>query len=140
DYNSIYNSSLILALDSDPDFAANSLDRRIIIEEGEASGVSSGEARQTFRNRYIIGCEVTLTDVAYESAKGYVALLSHELGHCMGLDHPQSTVWSVMSYFYNTDEVYRLAIDDKMGIVHLYGATAGNRDEKPTGGLSCSNR
>lgn len=137
DYNSVQGSNLILALDSDTDFSSYSTNHRITIEEGAAAGLSSGEARVEFSNRSIIGCKILLTEKAYESAQSYIALLTHELGHCMGLDHPQETVWAVMSYFY-TSEVYRLAIDDKMGLVHLYGNDPTYRNEIATGGLSCS--
>ena len=139
DYNDVSGSNLILVLDSDSDFASYSKDHRIFIEDGTASGVSSGEAKTTFDNGYITECKITLTEKAYGSVKSYVQLVTHELGHCMGLEHPQATVWSVMSYFYN-DEVFRLAIDDKMGLVHLYGNDSAIRNEKPTYGMSCSRR
>lgn len=137
DYNSIQRSKLILALDTDSDFAANSLNRRIEIEAGDAAGESSGEAQPTFSGRTIVGCKIKMTDKGFANAKTYVGLLTHEIGHCLGLEHPQDTVWSVMSYFYHED-VYRLAIDDKMGIVHIYPKDSADSKEKPTLGLSCS--
>lgn len=139
DYNSIQKSNLILALDSDTDFAANSTNKIIKIEKGDAAGESSGEAQPEFSERRIVGCEIKLTDKGYKTAKTFVGLLTHELGHCVGLEHPQETVWSVMSYFFHED-VYRLAIDDKMGIVHLYPKDPSDADEKPTLGLSCATR
>ncbi len=137
DVNNVQRSNLILALDSDTDYAANNTNKRIEIEQGVAAGQSSGEAQLTFAGRTITACKIKLTDKAFESAKTYVALVTHELGHCLGLEHPQDTVWSVMSYFYN-DEVYRLAIDDKMGIVHLYSKEASEANEKATFGAACS--
>jgi hypothetical protein len=137
DYNSIQSSNLILALDSDPDFAANSANRRITIQDGSAGGLSSGEARFKTEGAYIISCEINLTSAAYKDAKTFLHLVTHELGHCMGLDHPQDTENSVMSYFH-LDDVYRLAIDDKMGIVHLYPKDPSYADEKPNLGLSCT--
>jgi hypothetical protein len=139
DYNGIQRSNLILALDSDTDFASNNTDKRIYIETGDASGASSGEAQQTIVGSSIVSCKIILTSSAFDSAKTYIALVTHELGHCMGLDHPQDTVWSVMSYFYNS-EVYRLAIDDKMGMVHLYPKNNSYRSERPTFGVSCARR
>lgn len=139
DFNAIQKSKLILALDSDTDFAANSTDKRIYIEAGDAAGASSGEAQLSFSGSAIVGCRIRLTDAAFGSAKTYIALVTHELGHCMGLDHPQDTVWSVMSYFYN-DEVYRLSIDDKMGMVYLYPKSNSDRSERATFGVSCSRR
>ena len=137
DYNSIQRSNLIFALDTDADYAANNLNHRIEIEEASASGVSSGEAQPVFLGQSIIGCKIRLTSKVFDSAKAYVSLVTHELGHCIGLEHPQETVWSVMSYFFHED-VYRLAIDDKMGIVHLYPKDPLDAREKATLGLSCA--
>lgn len=137
DYNSIQKSYLLLALDSDSDYSANSQNRRIEIDQGSAAGQSSGEAQPSILGKTITGCKIILTDKAFENAKAYVGLVTHELGHCIGLEHPQETVWSVMSYFYQED-VYRLAIDDKMGIVHLYPKNPADAQEKATLGFACS--
>lgn len=137
DYNAIQTSNLILARDSDTDFAANGTDKTITIQDGSAAGLSSGEAELKYDGSNIISCKISLTDVAYKNAKTFVHLISHELGHCIGLDHAQDTVNSVMSYFYSEDN-YRLAIDDKMGIVHLYPIDSSYADEKPNLGLACS--
>jgi Matrixin len=137
DYNSIQSSILILVLDTDPDFALHSANRRIKIQDGSAAGFSSGEARVNTVENAIVSCEINLTSVAYRDAKTFVSLLTHELGHCMGLDHPQDTENAVMSYFHS-DEVYRLAIDDKMGLVHLYATDPSYSNEKPNLGLSCN--
>lgn len=139
DYNGVQDSNLMLVLDTDSDFAAFSADHRIKIEDGTTSGVSSGEASATISGGHITGCQISLTSKAYESAKSYVQLVTHELGHCMGLEHPQETVWAVMSYFY-AEDVYRLAIDDKMGLVYLYGKDSSYREEKATLGFGCSTR
>ncbi len=137
DYNNIQRSNLILALDTDSDFAAHSKDKRIEIEQGDAVGESSGEAQPSFSGKTIIGCKIVMTEKSLGSAKFYVNLLTHEIGHCLGLDHPQETVWSAMSYFYN-EEAYRLAVDDKMGIVFLYAKNSSDAQEKPTLGMSCA--
>lgn len=139
DVNGVQRSNLILALDSDTDFAANSTNKRIEIEVGSAAGQSSGEAELEYSGRTIIGCKIRLTEKAFDSAKTYVALVTHEIGHCLGLEHAQDTVWAIMSYFYHED-VYRLAIDDKMGIVHLYAKEASDGKEIPTYGASCAVR
>lgn len=137
DYNSIQKSHLTLALDTDSDYPTHSENHRIEIEQGDAAGQSSGEAQPSISGKTITGCKIIITDKAYENAKTYVGLLTHELGHCVGLEHPQETVWSVMSYFYQED-VYRLAIDDKMGIVHLYPKDPADAQEKATLGFACS--
>jgi hypothetical protein len=67
------------------DFFINSID-------GDAAGQGSGEAQLSFSGQTIAGCKIVLTDKAYESARVYVGLVTHELGHCVGLEHPQETV------------------------------------------------
>lgn len=137
DYNAVNKSLLMLVADSDTDFAAYSNEHRIILEEGAASGLSSGEAKPTFNGAYITACQISLTEQGYKDAKTYLGLVTHEIGHCVGLEHPQETVNSVMSYFHAAD-VYRLAIDDKMGLVHLYPKDPADAQEKATLGLSCA--
>jgi hypothetical protein len=137
DFNSISASGLILARDTDSDFNAYSTDHLITIETGTAAGTSTGEARPQFSGRNFVSCKIVLSSKGYQDAKTFVALVTHELGHCVGLEHPQDTVNAVMSYFHE-DDLYRLAIDDKMGIVHLYPKDPASGDEKSTLGLSCS--
>lgn len=139
DYNSIASSGLYLVRDNDPDYNAYSTDHRITIEPGHSSGTSSGEARPQFSGQFFVSCKIVLSSKGYKDAKTYVALVTHELGHCVGLEHPQETVNAVMSYFRSSD-LYRLAIDDKMGVVHLYAKNPDYAKEIPNFGLSCSRR
>ena len=138
DYNAITDSNLNLVTSADSDFASYKTEHQITISEGSAAGASSGEANLTFKSSYITDCVISITPTAYSSAKNLVHLLSHEIGHCIGLQHAQESVYSVMSYFYNEDDAYRLAIDDKMGIINLYGKNASNSDEKATFGFACA--
>lgn len=139
DYNNIQSSFLTLVTDADPDFGNYRLNHQIIIRKGSAAGLSSGEARPQFSGGFIVSCEISMTDSAYKDAKTFLHLLAHEIGHCLGLEHPQETVNAVMSYFHK-DEIYRLAIDDKMGIVHLYPEDPSYAKEIPTYGLSCARK
>lgn len=139
DFNSINASALTLVMDTDPDFASYSTDHRIYISKGSSAGTSSGEARPEFSGRYLSACRISLTSRGYTDAKAFLALTTHELGHCVGLEHPQDTVHAIMSYFHY-DDVYRLTIDDKMGVAHLYGKDPSYSDEHPTYGFSCARR
>jgi hypothetical protein len=139
DYNNIQNSFIILAANTDSNYANYKTDHEITITEGTASGLSGGEANPIVTGQFITSCKITLVPEAYKDAKRYLQIVSHEIGHCIGLDHPQETTEAVMSYF-NGESVYRLAIDDKMGVVFLYPTDPGYADEAATLGLSCARR
>lgn len=139
DYNNIQSSFLTLVTDADSDFGNYGLNHQIIIRKGSAAGLSSGEAKPKFSGGFIVSCEISITESAYKDTKRFLLLLAHEIGHCLGLEHPQETVNAVMSYFHK-DDIYRLAIDDKMGVVHLYPEDPSYAKEVPTYGLSCSRK
>jgi len=140
DFNGISASYVRLVDTSDPDYiVANAQTKTITIDVGSASGLSSGEARFEYEGDKFIGCKITVIDSQLEEAVAFIGLMTHELGHCVGLDHPQELTDSVMSYF-SPREVHRLRADDKMGIAYLYPLDAGKGRESPTLGASCSRR
>ncbi|MBK9294852.1 MAG: matrixin family metalloprotease [Oligoflexia bacterium] len=65
-----------------------------------------------FRGYRIIGCRVVLNASLKSTAKQLVGVMTHEMGHCLGLDHPQDTVNAIMSYFRDENAI-RLNTDDK---------------------------
>ena len=85
----------------------------------------------------IIGCNIKITDSAKKSLKEYVRTLTHELGHCAGLDHPQETKHAIMSYFADSKKL-RLMTDDKMGLVFIYPKAGVDMKERVNFGLGCS--
>lgn len=98
--------------------------------------ITSGHARPHWdATGQITSCEIRLDKNSSEKAHHFVKVLTHELGHCFGLDHPQETEAAIMSYF---GDVTRLQIDDKMGLTYLYPLNDSYKHEAMTFGLSCS--
>ena len=136
--NNIEASYIQLVDDQDPDYDDHKSNRTIKIKEGDASGTNLGQAQFTRKNGKITGCTITLGPDSYEDAKLFIGVTSHEIGHCLGLDHPHETTHSVMSYFRN--DVYRIQNDDKMGIIFLYPIDRDKVREEATFGLSCATK
>jgi hypothetical protein len=136
DYNAIAAAYVTLAGQSDSDYATNSIDRVIEIREGTPSGLfSGGEAKQLTNGREVRGCIIYLKPEMFQKARDFVRTVTHEIGHCLGLDHPQEITRSIMSYFQESE--YRLQDDDKMGITYLYPQDAAAARESANLGLSC---
>ena len=140
DYNSVSSSFLRFAnQDTDSSFDASLAENRIIeLCPGSLPGVVVGQARFDVDENGIYKCEIILSKSAV-SAKQFVGTLTHELGHCVGLDHPHDTTAAIMSYYHSTNSV-RLMVDDKMGLTSLYPLDPKAAQEEPTWGASCSPR
>lgn len=136
DYNSIAAAYIQLVDISDSDYAAESTDRVITIRKAPTDGLSGGEAKLKFEGSRVVGCNIDVKNIMYDNAKRFVSTITHEIGHCLGLDHPQDTVHAVMSYF--NEDIARLQMDDKMGIIYLYPTDPDKAKEKATFGMSCS--
>lgn len=105
--------------------------------ESSNNPFEGGHAQPKFEDGEYVGCNIVMAKAVRDEIVDFISTLTHELGHCAGLDHPQETIHAIMSYFHGPDET-RLMIDDKMGIVHLYPKDGYDLDEDPTFGLSCS--
>ena len=85
----------------------------------------------------IYSCEIDLNKgLSEESMRGFIHTLAHELGHCVGLLHTHDTHLSIMSYVADPDNVFRLQMDDKMGLTYLYPKQDNYNDEEATLGLT----
>jgi hypothetical protein len=100
-----------------------------------AAGVSGGHAQAKYENGDIIGCEIKARSEHTKKARFLTHLLTHELGHCFGLMHPQESTNSVMSYFNNGDVFMRLQNDDFAGITFRYPEDESYAKEESTFGL-----
>ncbi len=138
DYNNLASAYYELAdIDDGTYVEADHADRVIDIEFGSPGGAASGYATQDSDGEYIVGCKVVLSESVLSSAEGYVGTLTHEIGHCMGLDHPMETTNAIMSYFVD-ENIIRLQVDDKMGLTYLYPENPDEVEETPTFGLACA--
>lgn len=136
DYNNINASFLTLVDDADGDFAAEGDRRTITIKFSGGDGLQAGQAELEMDGDIIIGCDVGVDEDLLESATDFLRVMTHEIGHCIGLDHPQESTNAIMSYFSGDDNT-RLMIDDKMGIVFLFPKDPAGAEEKNSFGLSC---
>lgn len=136
DFNSIAAAYVQLVATSDSDYATESPNRIITIRRSAPSGLSGGEAQLQFNGNQVVGCNIIIKEDAYQKANRFISVVTHEIGHCLGLDHPQETVNSVMSYF--NGDVARLQIDDKMGITFLYPVDPSKTKENITLGMACT--
>ncbi|MBX9767799.1 MAG: matrixin family metalloprotease, partial [Bdellovibrionales bacterium] len=136
DFNSISAAYVQLVGTGDSDYAAESTNRVITIRKAGTEGLSGGEASLEYKDSVVTGCTIIIKPDVYEKASQLITAITHEVGHCLGLDHPQETVNAVMSYFSNG--AIRLQIDDKMGISFLYPTDPTKAKENPTMGLSCA--
>lgn len=138
DYNSITGSYLNLVDRNDVDYSlVNSMNKKINISFAGSGGATVGHAQMIYENEKVVGCEISLESDLLDSAKDLVATLTHEIGHCLGLDHSQESVKSIMSYYSDSDSIYRLQIDDRMGITYLFASDQSKVSEVNTYGLSC---
>lgn len=139
DYNSIQGAYLILADTADSDYAAEHTNRVIEVIDGTTDALATAGAAKWETDGYqIIGCKIVFEESMYTKANYFTYAVAHEIGHCLGLAHPQDTVNSIMSYFGKQDP--RLQIDDKMGLVYLYPTDASKGQEYATMGFSCSRK
>jgi hypothetical protein len=136
DYNNVPTTFINLK-DTDVDAGYNAAtDRTINVCFASMFG-ASGLTNQLISNQNVSGCTVRLDPSLKSNASRFISVLTHELGHCMGLDHPQELTHAIMSYYAEPGTI-RLQIDDKIGLTYLYPTDPSYGDEKPTLGLSCN--
>ncbi len=141
DFNNVPNAFINLVdAATDGDFASLGADRTIDVCVGSTSAGTGGVAEPKYEGSTVTGCKITISDKSTEKLKDFVSTLTHELGHCVGLDHSQESTHAIMSYFYKSTDSARLQIDDKMGLIYLYPDSLDNSREESTYGLSCAPR
>lgn len=93
---------------------------------GDNHDICADEGFRSWNESYcskhrVASCKIVL-DESYISISTdvFTHVITHELGHCLGLLHNHETEHSVMSYLGDRQRTIRLQIDDKLGLVFLY--------------------
>lgn len=143
DFTNVQGAYVVLAdADRDPSYSSVQNSKRLIevcfsgqqeFIEGHASPKYNDEGTK------YAGCTVKLGRKTLDSAKRFIRTLTHEIGHCLAMDHPQETNNSIMSYFSGRD-TYRLQADDKAALVYLYPVNPEDVEPYATLGMACSPR
>ncbi len=138
DFNNLSTVFLTLADTlTDPEFNSTLHSRRKISICFESTGSQAGGvANFTYEGDQFTGCTITISPSELGSGKSFIRTMTHELGHCLGLDHPQETTHAIMSYYVDSN-ITRLQQDDIMGLTYLYPSDPNYSNEQPTLGLSC---
>lgn len=103
-------------------------------------GLAGANARFETNGNQITKCYIEFgTDSKGEKAPDVAGTLTHELGHCLGLDHAHDSRAAIMSYF-GREGLVRFQEDDKAGIAYQYPITGGVGNESNTYGLGCAKR
>lgn len=152
DYNAIPSSYLRLALyptdpsnpgtpsSGDSTFTIAAAEKRTINicfnGTDPSAGLSGGHAQTKYLDSFIVGCDIHVRSENTKKANFLTHLITHELGHCFGLMHPQESTHSVMSYFNSSGVFLRLQPDDFAGITYRYPEEDSYAAEQSTLGLT----
>lgn len=98
---------------------------------------SSGDSKRKTSGSDVTSCTIRIKSSLKSDLNFFISTFTHELGHCLGLDHPMDTTSAIMSYFKPDDKI-RLLADDKMGLIHIFPEDSDGAKESNTFGLSCS--
>lgn len=106
----------------------------ISIKVGPSGSPASGFASLVTSGSRITGCNIVIAPRTLEDPQFFAHVLSHEILHCLGLEHQQDDADSLMSYSNNS---VGLSIEERMALTQLYPMDPSYAKESPTFGLAC---
>ena len=109
--------------------------RTIKFVVGPSRGLASGFASRVFDGKTITGCQITIAPRTLADPTFLKHVLTHEMFHCLGLNHQQDDSDSLMSYSNNGT---KLSTEERMALTHLYPSDPAYASESPTLGLACT--
>jgi hypothetical protein len=124
-WSAIPGSLLRLSLEEDENETANRIDGVFSIEFVEDDSESTaGGALPIFdsegsKGAIISDCDITI-DPEKSTPDEIGTVITHEIGHCLGLGHPHTSRYSIMSYARDREGDPWLSYDDKAAILYLY--------------------
>ena len=132
-WNSVAGSYLILRL-TKGEATINAYDKQNSIAASDKVCERGAGASPHFSSdgKVIDDCDFAVCATKTFEVGWFLAVATHETGHCIGLGHPDSTYGAIMSYA-NNGGVKNLAMDDMAAIASLYPDPAyGDPKQKNT--------
>lgn len=127
-WNDIPNLSIQMQVNSVRDGRIDPLDGIFSIGVSEISQVASGLAYPRIDDvdpSVIKDCDIEVSSDV-DSIPSFIYVMTHELGHCLGLGHNHNDPSAVMGYWTPTG-VLSLGLDDIAGALYLYPASSSGR-------------
>jgi hypothetical protein len=123
-WSSVPGSLLRLTIEEDSSASPKSGDGRLVLAIiADDSASSAGGARVVPEEDEDLGYRIADCDITIdpnEQAEKTAFVITHEIGHCLGLGHPHTSADSIMSYARTRRGTPSLSVDDRAALLFLY--------------------